>query len=167
MLERIHGTPWKLPHPDLEFLNESYGIIVYEEQVSMAARKLAGFGYAESDYLRKVISRPSLEHLVPAWQKKFIDGMLKRGYDKKLALNIWDMVQSFSGYSFCKPHSASYAMLSFTCAYLKAHFPAEFLAAVISNEGGFYSSYAYLSEARRWGVIILPPNINRSFREYR
>jgi error-prone DNA polymerase len=167
MLERIHGTPWKLPHPDLEFLNESYGIMVYEEQVSMAARNLAGFGYAESDYIRKVISRPSLEHLVPAWQKKFISGMLKRGYNKKLALNIWDMVQSFSGYSFCKPHSASYAMLSFTCAYLKAHFPAEFLAAVISNEGGFYSSYAYLSEARRWGVIILLPNINRSFREYR
>ncbi len=167
MLERIHGKPWKLPHPDLEFLNESYGIMVYEEQVSMAARNLAGFGYAESDYIRKVISRPSLKHLVPAWQKKFISGMLKRGYDKKLALNIWDMVQSFSGYSFCKPHSASYAMLSFTCAYLKAHFPAEFLAAVISNEGGFYSSYAYLSEARRWGIIILPPNINRSFRKYR
>ncbi|CUV09198.1 DNA polymerase III alpha subunit [hydrothermal vent metagenome] len=77
------------------------------------------------------------------------------------------MIQSFSGYSFCKPHSASYAMLSFTCAYLKAHFPAEFLAAVIANQGGFYSPYAYLSEARRFGIHIMPPHINRSFREYR
>ncbi|MDP6569848.1 MAG: DNA polymerase III subunit alpha, partial [Candidatus Marinimicrobia bacterium] len=167
MLERIHGKPWKLPHPDLHFLNESYGIMVYEEQVSMTARELAGFGYAESDYIRKVISRPSLEHLVPLWRKKFIDGMLKRGYDKKLALEMWSMVESFSGYSFCKPHSASYAMLSFSCAYLKAHFPAEFLAAVVSNQGGFYSAYAYLSEARRWGITILPPHINCSCKEYR
>ncbi len=167
MLERIHGKAWKLPHPDLEFLRESYGIMVYEEQVSMAARVLAGFGYAESDYIRKVISRPALEHLVPLWRKKFIGGMLKRGYQKKLAMEMWSMVQSFSGYSFCKPHSASYAMLSFTCAYLKAHFPAEFLAAVVSNQGGFYSAFAYLSEARRWGIAILPPHINRSFKEYR
>jgi error-prone DNA polymerase len=151
----------------LDFLNESYGIMVYEEQVSMAVRVLAGFGYAESDYIRKVISRPALEHLVPLWRKKFISGMLKRGYQKKLALEMWAMVESFSGYSFCKPHSASYAMLSFTCAFLKAHFPAEFLAAVVSNQGGFYSAFAYLSEARRWGISILPPNINRSFREYR
>ncbi len=93
--------------------------------------------------------------------------MLKRGYQKKLALEMWSMVQSFSGYSFCKPHSASYAMLSFTCAYLKAHFPAEFLAAVVSNQGGFYSAFAYLGEARRWGIAILPPHINRSFKEYR
>ena len=167
MLERIHGKAWKLPHPDLEFLRESYGIMVYEEQVSMTARVLAGFGYAESDYIRKVISRPALEHLVPLWRKKFIDGMLKRGYQKKLAMEMWSMVQSFSGYSFCKPHSASYAMLSFTCAYLKAHFPAEFLAAVVSNQGGFYSAFAYLSEARRWKIAMLPPNINRSFKEYR
>ena len=77
------------------------------------------------------------------------------------------MIASFIGYSFCKPHSASYAMLSFTCAYLKAHFTAEFLAAVISNQGGFYSSYAYMSEARRFGVHILPPDVNRSHREWR
>ena len=77
------------------------------------------------------------------------------------------MIASFVGYSFCKPHSASYAMLSFTCAYLKAHFPAEFLSSVISNQGGFYSSYAYLSEARRFGITILPPHINRSNKEYK
>jgi len=178
MLERIHGQPasdigglagqpWQLLHPDLKCLEESYGIMVYEEQVSMVAREIAGFGYADSDYVRKVISRPALAHLVPIWKKKFIGGALNRGYSQKLAETLWEMIESFSGYSFCKPHSASYAMLSFTCAYLKAHFPAEFLAAVISNQGGYYSAYAYLSEARRWGIQILPPHINRSWNEYR
>ena len=167
MLDRIHGQSWKLLHQDLECLAESYGIMVYEEQVSMVARKIAGFSYAESDYLRKVISKPTLEHAIPRWKKKFTSGAVNRGYTPKLAQTLWQMIQSFSGYSFCKPHSASYAMLSFTCAYLKAHFPAEFLAAVIANQGGFYSPYAYLSEARRFGIRIMPPHINRSFREYR
>ncbi|MCD6204505.1 MAG: DNA polymerase III subunit alpha, partial [Candidatus Marinimicrobia bacterium] len=167
MLERIHGKPWKLLHPDLKCLQESYGIMVYEEQVSMVAREIAGFGYGESDYVRKVISRPALAHLVPVWKKKFISGAVNRGYTRQLAETLWSMIESFSGYSFCKPHSASYAMLSFTCAYLKAHFPAEFLAAVISNQGGYYSAFAYLSEARRFGVKILPPYINTSWREYR
>ena len=167
MLDRIHGQSWKLLHQVLECLAESYGIMVYEEQVSMVARKIAGFSYAESDYLRKVISKPALEHAIPRWKRKFISGAVNRGYTAKLAQTLWQMIQSFSGYSFCKPHSASYAMLSFTCAYLKAYFPAEFLAAVIANQGGFYSPYAYLSEARRFGIRIMPPHINRSFREYR
>jgi DNA-directed DNA polymerase III PolC len=167
MLERIHGKPWKLQHPDLNFLKESYGIMVYEEQVSMAARVLAGFGYAEADALRKTMSRDSMQNVIPGWKKKFYSNAQKRGYSNKLIKEVWDMIASFVGYSFCKPHSASYAMLSFTCAYLKAHFPAEFLASVITNQGGFYSAYAYLSEARRFGITILPPHINRSHKEYR
>lgn len=167
MLERIHGKPWKLQHPDLNFLKESYGIMVYEEQVSKAARILAGFGYAEADALRKTMSRDSMQHIIPGWKKKFYSNAQKRGYTNKLIKEVWDMIASFVGYSFCKPHSASYAMLSFTCAYLKAHFPAEFLASVITNQGGFYSAYAYLSEARRFGITILPPHINRSNKEYK
>jgi DNA polymerase III alpha subunit len=167
MIERIHGKPWQLPHPDLHFLKESYGIMVYEEQVSMTAREIAGFGYAESDYVRKVISRPALKPLIPQWKQKFINGARQRGYTLKLAETLWQMIQSFSGYSFCKPHSASYAMLSFTSAYLKAHFPAEFMASVISNQGGYYSTYAYLSDARRFGITILAPHINLSERAYK
>ncbi|MCH7762185.1 MAG: DNA polymerase III subunit alpha [Candidatus Marinimicrobia bacterium] len=167
MLERIHGKPWELLHPDLHFLNESYGIMVYEEQLSMTAREIAGFGYAESDYVRKAISRPALANKVPQWKRKFITGAENRGYSKELAETLWEMIESFSGYSFCKPHSASYAMLSFTCAYLKAHYPAEFLSSVITNQGGYYSTYAYLSEARRFGIEILRPNINRSERFYK
>jgi error-prone DNA polymerase len=167
MLARIHGENWELLYPDLEFLAESYGIMVYEEQVSMAAMVMAGLGYAEAEALRKTMSRDSMQHLILSWKKKFTAGALRRGYAPKMIQDVWDMIASFVGYSFCKPHSASYAMLSFTCAYLKAHFPAEFLAAVISNQGGFYSSYAYMSEARRFGIQILPPDVNRSQREWR
>ena len=167
MLERIHGAPWELIHMDLDFLVESYGIMVYEEQVSMAAMTMAGLGYAEAEALRKTMSRDSLQHLIPSWKKKFTEGSLRRGYSPNMIKGVWDMIASFVGYSFCKPHSASYAMLSFTCAYLKAHFPAEFLAAVISNQGGFYSTYAYMSEARRFGVQILLPDVNLSHRQWR
>lgn len=167
MLERIHGKPWKIQHNDLDFLKESYGIMVYEEQVSMAARVLAGFGYAESDALRKTMSRDSMQNLIPKWKINFFKRAKNRGYSDKLISEVWDMIASFVGYSFCKPHSASYAMLSFTCAYLKTHYTAEFLASVISNQGGFYSSYAYLSEARRYGIKILKPDINKSWKEYR
>ncbi len=167
MLARIHGEDWDLLHADLDFLAESYGIMVYEEQVSMAAMVMAGLGYAEAEALRKTMSRDSMQHLILSWKKKFTAGSLRRGYAPKMIQDVWDMIASFVGYSFCKPHSASYAMLSFTCAYLKAHFPAEFLAAVISNQGGFYSSYAYMSEARRFGIQILPPDVNRSQREWR
>ena len=162
LIERIHGAPWQLEHPDLGFLRESYGIMVYEEQVFLAALALPGFTYSEADTLRKIGTKRSLRPLIPALKEKFISQSLKRGYPDDLVYHVWSMIESFSGYSFCKPHSASYAMLSFTCAYLKAHYPAEFLAAVITNRGGFYSAYAYMSEARRWGVRILPPHINRS-----
>ena len=167
MLARIHGEDWDLLHADLDFLAESYGIMVYEEQVSMAAMVMAGLGYAEAEALRKTMSRDSMQHLILSWKKKFTAGALRRGYAPKMIQDVWDMIASFVGYSFCKPHSASYAMLSFTCAYLKAHFPAEFLAAVISNQGGFYSSYAYMSEARRFGIQVFPPDVNRSQREWR
>ncbi|MDP6629113.1 MAG: DNA polymerase III subunit alpha [Candidatus Marinimicrobia bacterium] len=167
MLARIHGEPWQVPHSDLDFLNESYGIMVYEEQVSKAAMVMAGLGYGEAESLRKTMSRDSMQHLIRHWKDKFDQGSAKRGYDEKLIRDVWDMIQSFVGYSFCKPHSASFAMLSFTCAYLKAHYPAEFLAAVISNQGGFYSPYAYLSEARRFGIEILPPDVNHSHMDYR
>tara|TARA_Y100001970_G_scaffold153717_1_gene188198 strand:+ start:1013 stop:4006 length:2994 start_codon:yes stop_codon:yes gene_type:complete len=162
MLSRIHGGDWKLIHPDLHFLRESYGIIVYEEQVSMTVMTMAGLSYSEAEALRKSINRSSMKHMISSWEERFTRKALDRGYSKTIISEVWSMIVSFVGYSFCKPHSASYAMLSFTCAYLKAHFPAEFLAAVISNQGGYYSSYAYMSEARRFGIRILHPDINNS-----
>ncbi len=167
LIDRIHGAEWELIHPDLDFLNESYGIMVYEEQVSMVGRLMAGMTYAQSDKFRKVVSRRSKPWQVEEVTGWFFSGARERGYSRELAEQVWDMIESFEGYSFNKPHSASYAMLSFKCAYLKAHYPAEFLASVVTNGGGYYSAYAYLSEARRWDIRVLLPDINKSGFGYR
>jgi len=166
LIDRIHGEPWELLHPDLDFLNESYGLMVYEEQVSITGRVMAGMSYQESDRLRKVMSRRSRPWEIAEVTDRFFEGARERGYDEELINRVWDMIKSFEGYSFNKPHSASYAMLSFKCAYLKAHYPAEFLAAVATNQGGFYSAYAYLSEAKRLGVSVRLPDINQSAMGY-
>jgi error-prone DNA polymerase len=79
---------------------------------------------------------------------------------------VWEMIMSFSGYSFCKPHSASYALVSYKSCYLRAHYPAEFIAAVLTNQGGYYSPFAYVSEARRMGLQVLLPDVNESRKEY-
>ena len=167
LVDRIHGADWKVIHPDLDFLNESYGIMVYEEQVSMVGRVMSGMTYAQSDKFRKVMSRRSKAWQIQEVTDWFFDGARECGYDEELIQQVWDMVKSFEGYSFNKPHSASYAMLSFKCAYLKAHYPAEFLASVVTNQGGYYSAFAYLSEARRFGIRVLLPDINKSGFEYR
>ena len=98
----------------------------------------------------------------PGLPAAILFGRPARGASVPVIEQIWAMIMSFAGYSFCKPHSASYAQVSFKSAYLRAHYPAEFIAAVISNQGGFYSTFAYLSEARRMGLTILPPDINAS-----
>jgi DNA polymerase-3 subunit alpha/error-prone DNA polymerase len=162
-IRRLHGGPWDSIHPLLaEVLDETFGIMVYQEDVSRAAVVLAGFSHAEADALRKVMSKKDREHQLQDFQKRFFRGARTRGVSVDQVAAIWDMMMSFSGYSFCKPHSASYARVSFQAAYLKVHHPAEFIAAVISNQGGFYGTFAYVSEARRMGLTILPPNINHS-----
>ncbi|MCB2190104.1 MAG: DNA polymerase III subunit alpha [Deltaproteobacteria bacterium] len=162
-LHRLHGAPWQHIHPLLEpILAETYGIMVYQEQVSQAAGALAGFSHAEGDRLRKVMTWKDKGRALSDYRQKFEDGALARGVSPACIDEVWSMMMSFAGYSFCKPHSASYARVSFQAAYLKAHFPAEFMAAVISNQGGFYSAFAYVSEARRLGLTVLPPCVNRS-----
>jgi DNA polymerase III alpha subunit len=162
-LHRLHGAPWEHIHPLLApILEETYGIMVYQEQVSQAAGALAGFSHAEGDRLRKVMSWKDKGRALGDYREKFETGALERGVSAACIAEVWEMMMSFAGYSFCKPHSASYARVSFQAAYLKAHFPAEFMAAVISNQGGFYSAFAYVSEARRLGLRVRPPCVNRS-----
>jgi DNA polymerase-3 subunit alpha/error-prone DNA polymerase len=108
------------------------------------------------------MSKKDRDHQLRDFQKRFYAGAEARGVSGDQVAAIWDMMMSFSGYSFCKPHSASYARVSFQAAYLRVHHPAEFIAAVISNQGGFYGTFAYVSEARRMGLRILLPDINRS-----
>jgi DNA polymerase-3 subunit alpha/error-prone DNA polymerase len=162
-IRRLHGGQWDPIHPLLgEVLDETFGIMVYQEDVSRTAVILAGFSHAEADALRKVMSKKDRRHQLRDFRKRFFAGAKSRGVSQDQVTAIWEMMMSFSGYSFCKPHSASYARVSFQAAYLRVHHPAEFMAAVISNQGGFYGTFAYVSEARRLGLTILPPDINTS-----
>ncbi len=162
-LRRLKGGRWDPIHPLLaDILDETYGIMVYQEDVSKVAVALAGFSHAEADGLRKVMSKKDKELALRDYKERFVKGARGKAVTDEQIEAIWNMILSFSGYSFCKPHSASYARVSFQAAYLKVHHPAEFMAAVISNQGGFYSTFAYVSEARRLGLTILPPDINHS-----
>jgi len=162
-IRRLHGSKWEPIHPLLaDVLEETYGIMVYQEDVAKTAVALAGFSHADADGLRKIMSKKDKARKLGHYKKRFIAGAQARGVADEQIRAVWDMMMSFSGYSFCKPHSASYARVSFQAAYLKTHYPAQFMAAVISNQGGFYSTFAYVSEARRLGVKILPPDVNKS-----
>jgi DNA polymerase-3 subunit alpha/error-prone DNA polymerase len=162
-IRRLHGGPWDPIHPLLaDVLEETFGIMVYQEDVSRAAVALAGFSHAEADGLRKILSKKDRKLQLRDYGRRFREGARAKGVSEGQITAIWDMMMSFDGYSFCKPHSASYARVSFQAAFLKVHHPAEFMAAVISNQGGFYSAFAYVSEARRLGLEVLPPDVNAS-----
>ena len=162
-LKRLHGEPYESLHPLLDdILKETYGIMCYQEDVSKVAIALAGFNAAEADQLRKILSHKHASRKMEDYRDKFFTGARAKGVDSKTIEKIWQMIMSFTGYSFCKPHSASFALVSFKSCYLRAHYPAEFMAAVISNRGGYYSTFAYISEARRMGLTVLLPDINES-----
>jgi DNA polymerase III alpha subunit len=164
---RLRGKPWRSLHPLLdEVLAETYGIAIYQEQITQMAMALADFSAFEGDQLRKIISKKHKAQTLKDYRDKFLTGGLNKGVDRQTLEAVWEQILSFAGYSFCKPHSASYALVSCKSAYLKATYPAEFMAAVISNQGGYYSPLAYLSEARRLRLQVLPPDINQSIFHY-
>ncbi len=162
-VRRLHGAPVPSLHPAVDaILAETHGILCYQEDVSRVAVALAGFSPALADRLRKIISKKERGARLEQFREAFFAGAKSRGATGDVIRTVWDMMLSFDGYSFCKPHSASYAMVSFQSAYLRAHHPAEFMAAVISNRGGYYSTLAYVSEARRMGLTLCPVDVNRS-----
>ena len=164
---RLHGEPWEPPHPFLRpVLEETLGVMVFQEQLSRAAMAMAGFDAAEADTLRKVVSKKHREKKLRDFYSRFVKGASERGVSEEKIEEVWRMMMGFEGYSFCKPHSASYTLVAYKSAYLRAHYPAEFMAAVISNGGGYYSTFGYLSEARRMGLKVLPPDINESELKY-
>jgi len=155
--------PVSYVHPKLEpLLNETYGVMLYQEDILKVANVIAGMSLGEADNLRRSMSKKRGYEGIAAEKERFLSGAKKNGLPDAAAHEIWRQVESFSGYAFCKAHSASYARISWQAAYLKAHYPAEFLAAVLSNGGGFYAASAYVEEARRMGLKILPPSINRA-----
>ena len=166
-VSRLHGERWEPPHPLLRpVLEETLGVMVFQEQLSQAAIHMAGFDPAEADTLRKVVSKKDRERRLRDFHARFVRGAGERGVDPGVIESVWEMMMGFDGYSFCKPHSASYTLVAYKSAWLRAHYPAEFMASVISNGGGYYSTFGYISEARRMGLRVLPPDINQSRIKY-
>jgi DNA polymerase III subunit alpha len=154
-------------HPELEaplreILEPTFGLIVYQEQVQRAAQILAGYSLGQADLLRRAMGKKKKEIL----DKEFVpfqQGCRERGYSDKAIQAVWDVLVPFAGYAFNKAHSAAYGLVSYWTAYLKANYPAEYMAAVLTSVGDDKDKSAlYLSESRRMGVTVLPPDVNAS-----
>ncbi|PID51008.1 MAG: DNA polymerase III subunit alpha [Propionibacteriales bacterium] len=154
-------------HPELaepleEILAETYGVIVYQEQVMAIARKLAGYSLGAADMLRRAMGKKKKKEL-DAQYETFSTGMLERGYSREAMQTIWDTLIPFSDYAFNKAHAAAYGLLSYWTAYLKANYPVEFMAALLQSvKGDKDKSAVYLAECRHMGIKVLPPCVNES-----
>ncbi len=150
-------------HPDLEpILGETYGVIVYQEQVMQIAQKLAGFTLGGADEMRRAMAKKKIEKMNKL-MPKFINGAKERGYDPKIAENIWNVLVPFSSYAFNKSHSAAYATIAFQTAYLKAHFPSEFLASNMTSEIDDTDRLVILlNDCRELNIKVIEPNVNLS-----
>ena len=163
-VKRSRGEEAYVPsHPVLaSLLSESFGVLVYQEDVVRVGMALAGWSHEEADKLRKLLGKSDCSRKLPLFEARFREGCQGQGIPPAVIDEVWDMVRTFRGYSFCKPHSASYAQVSFESAWLKTHHPAVFFAAVISNQGGFYAPIAYLGDARRHNLVVRGPDVNAS-----
>ncbi|MGE5178270.1 MAG: DNA polymerase III subunit alpha [Bacteroidota bacterium] len=150
-------------HPALEpILKNTYGVIAYQDQVMQIANRLAGFSLAQADLLRRAMGKKKPEEMA-RMKHSFLEGCAAREVPKKKAEEIFDLMEKFAGYGFVRAHSAAYAILSYQCAYLKAHHPAAYLAASLTSEVGDTDRIvALVDEAKRIGVPVLPPDVNRS-----
>lgn len=155
-------------HPTLsKLLDDTYGVILYQEQVLRIAHELAGLNLAEADLLRRAMSHFDPGKQMQTLKEKFIAGALAHSkIPGDTAERVWEMMAAFAGYGFPKAHAASYAQISWRSAWCKTHHPGEFMAAVLANWGGYYSQRVYLMEARRLGLDLRPPHINYSHREF-
>ncbi|MFN8239611.1 MAG: DNA polymerase III subunit alpha [Bacteroidales bacterium] len=168
MREYIHRfhNPGKFDyiHPVMkEQLEETFGVMVYQEDVLKVCHHFAGLDLSDADTLRRAMSG---KHRSKQEMKRIVDRFFsncrERGYNEEVISEVWRQIESFAGYSFSKAHSASYAVESFQSLWLKAHYPLEFMVAVINNFGGFYRTWVYVHEAKRFGAIIQLPCVNRS-----
>jgi DNA polymerase-3 subunit alpha len=150
-------------HPDLEeILKETYGVIVYQEQIMQIAVKFANFTLAQADDLRKAMGKKKPE-IMEKYKEIFIQGCIKNGYDEQLAKTLFDIIEKFAGYGFNKSHSAAYGLITYITAYLKAHYPHEFLASLLKSvENNPDKLKVFLNEAIELNIKVLPPDINKS-----
>ncbi|MBI1971230.1 MAG: DNA polymerase III subunit alpha, partial [Candidatus Wildermuthbacteria bacterium] len=151
-------------HPKLKpILENTQGIGIYQEQLMKIAQELAGFTLAQADMLRKAIGK-KIKSLLLEQQEKLVQGMAKNGIDKKVANKIWEWILPFARYGFNRSHSAAYAIIAYQTAWLKAHYPVEFMSAMLTSERNDIERIAFLiEETRKMGIEVLPPDINESF----
>jgi DNA polymerase-3 subunit alpha len=149
--------------PELkELLEETYGVIVYQEQVMQISNRLAGYSLGDADLLRRAMGKKKVEEMAKQ-RERFIKGALERDFPQKKIEKIFDLMEQFAGYGFNKSHSAAYAYLAFVTAYLKAHYPVDFMAALLTSETGNTAKVVkYINECREMGIRILPPDVNHS-----
>jgi DNA polymerase-3 subunit alpha len=157
--------------PQLEdILQDTYGIILYQEQVMRISVELAGFTMSKADEMRKIMGK-KLVHKLPAIKKRFLEGAAKKGFNKKKTDEIFSQMATFAEYGFNKSHSTAYGFLAYQTAYLKAHYPVYFMSANLSSEAEKSSTSSkviqYISEARKMGIQVLPPDINKSAEGFR
>lgn len=149
-----------------EYLAETYGITVYQEQVMLLSQKLAGFSKGQADMLRKAMGKKKKKLIDQMWPK-FLEGCIERGHDKDICKKIWTDWEAFASYAFNKSHSTCYAFIAFQTAYLKAHFPSEFMASVLNhNKSDITKINFFLRECKRMGIPVLGPDINESVMKF-
>jgi len=167
-IKRRHGRKEiAYPHPRLEeILRSTYGVILYQEQVMRIASTLAGFSLADADILRRAMGKKKPEEMSKQ-KEKFIAGAGKKKIPPAKAEEVFDLMAHFAGYGFNKSHSAAYAMITYQTAYLKAHFPVEFMAALLTSEADNTDKVVkYIAECRDMGIPVLPPDVNHSERQF-
>jgi DNA-directed DNA polymerase III PolC len=162
---RFHNPgKFRYLHPVMkEQLEETFGVMVYQEDVLKVCHHFAGLDLSDADTLRRAMSgKHRSKQEMKLIIEKFFSNCRQKGYDEDLIKEVWRQIESFAGYSFSKAHSASYAVESYQSLWLKSHFPLEFMVAVINNFGGFYRTWVYVHEAKRYGATIQLPCVNRS-----
>ncbi len=167
-IDRKHGRKQvTYDFPELkELLEETYGVIVYQEQVMQISNRLAGYSLGDADLLRRAMGKKKAEEMAQQRQR-FVSGALEKGLPQKKVEKIFDLMEQFAGYGFNKSHSAAYAYLAYVTAYLKAHYPFEFLSALLTSETGNTGKIVkYINEAREMGIALLPPDVNSSDRDF-
>ncbi len=167
-LKRLRGQePVRYAHSCLDpILRETLGVCVYQEQVMQIAQAVGSLSLAEADLVRRATAKFADQRERERLRAKFLKAAARMGLEGAQRDATWQMVEKFAGFGFCKAHAATYADLSYRIAYLKAHYPAEFLAAMCSSGAGFYHVSAYIEEAKRWGIAVRLPSVNRSRLEY-
>src|SRR5579872_374003 len=163
-IERKHGrrkVEYELPELE-QILKETLGVIVYQEQVMQIANLLAGYSLGEADLLRRAMGKKNPEEMAKQ-RDRFVKGAVERGFPERTIVQIFDLMEQFAGYGFNKSHSAAYALLAFQTAYLKTHYPVEFMAALLTSQAGSTDEVVkYINECREMGIPVEPPDINFS-----